>query len=77
MEEEVSIDSFVSVRSKGSIDDSLFRDYIRNVILPLYPNITNECEIVNGKFMKRPVIFKTDSGPGRLKEDMKHVNFLE
>jgi hypothetical protein len=33
--------SFYSVRSSGSMDDSLFNDYIDRVILPLYPNISN------------------------------------
>ena len=32
--------SFYSVRSSGSMDDSLFNDYIERVILPLYPNIS-------------------------------------
>jgi hypothetical protein len=32
--------SFYSVRSNGSMDDSLFNDYIDRVILPLYPNIS-------------------------------------
>ncbi len=32
--------SFVSVRSSGSMDDSLFNDYIEQVVLPLYPNIS-------------------------------------
>ena len=77
MEEETTIDSFVTVRSKGEIDDSLFQYYIRNIVLPLYPNISNKCLIVDGKIIKGPVIFKTDSGPGRIKEDITHVNFLE
>ena len=77
MEEETTIGSFVTVRSKGGMDDSLFRYYIRNVVLPLYPNISNECLIVDGKVIKGPVIFKTDSGPGRMKEDITHINFLE
>ena len=32
--------SFYSVRSSGSMDDSLFNDYVDRVILPLYPNIS-------------------------------------
>ena len=32
--------SFYSVRSNGSMDDSLFNDYIERVVLPLYPNIS-------------------------------------
>lgn len=32
--------SFFSVRSSGSMDDSLFNDYIERVVLPLYPNIS-------------------------------------
>ena len=59
------------------MDDSLFRYYIRNVILPLYSNISNECEIVDGKVIKGPVIFKVDRDPGRFKEDITHINFLE
>ena len=32
--------SFYAVRSSGSMDDSLFNDYIKRVVLPLYPNIS-------------------------------------
>ena len=59
------------------MDDSLFQYYIRNIVLPLYPNISNKCLIVDGKVIKGPVILKTDSGPGRMKEDITHINFLE
>ena len=47
--------SFVSVRSSGSMDDSLFNDYIEQVVLALYPDIsktvrfdpkTGECEFL-------------------------------
>ena len=31
---------FVLVRSSGSMDDSLFNDYIEQVVLPLYPIIS-------------------------------------
>ena len=59
------------------MDDTLFRDYIRKVIIPLYPTISNECIIKDGKVIKGPVIFKTDSGPGRFKDNIEHVEFLE
>ena len=59
------------------MDDTLFRDYIRRVIIPLYPTISNECIIKDGKVIKGPVIFKTDSGPGRFKDNIEHVEFLE
>ena len=55
------------------MDDSLFRMYIRDVILPLYSNSVME----NGKVIKGPVFLKTDSGPGRFKEDMEDNSFLE
>ena len=57
--------------------DSLFQSYIRNIILPLYLIISNECVIKDSKVMKRPMIFKNDSGPRRSKEDLDHVHFLE
>ena len=59
------------------MDDTLFRDYIRNVIILLYHTISNECIIKDGKVIEGPVIFKTDSGLGRFKDDIKHVEFLE
>ena len=31
----------------------------------------------NGKVIKGPVFLKTDSGPGRFKEDMERISFLE
>ena len=73
----VTENSFTCVRSKGGMDATLFRDYIRLVILPLYPNISNETIIENGKIISGPVILKTDSGPGRFKECEEHINFLE
>ena len=32
--------SYYAVRSSGSMDDSLFNDYVERVVLPLYPNIS-------------------------------------
>jgi hypothetical protein len=43
----ISSGSFVSVRSSGSMDDSLFNDYIERVILPLYPNISRTATFDN------------------------------
>ena len=77
MEEEIAQTSYIAVRSKGGMDDTLFRDHIRNAIVPLYPNISNECIFEDGKVFKGPVIFKIDSGPGRFKDDIVHVEFLE
>ena len=31
--------SFFSVQARGSMDDSLFNDYVERVVLPLFPNI--------------------------------------
>ena len=65
------------MRSKGEMDASLFQLYIRDIILPLYPNISKECVMENGKVIQGPVFLKTDSGPSRFKEDIKHVLFLD
>ena len=59
------------------MDDTRFRDYIRNAIIPLYSNISNECIIKDGKASKGPGYFNTDSGPRRFKDDIEPVEFLE
>jgi hypothetical protein len=43
--------SFFAVRSSGSMDDSLFNDYIERVVLPLFPNIseTTKFDPITGK----------------------------
>ena len=66
--ERVECGSFYSVRSHGSMDDSLLNEYIDKVILPLYPNIakTAAFEPTTGKLLHGPVILKVDSGPGRI-----------
>ena len=76
-EEEITKHAYVSIRSKGGMDASLFRMYIRDIILPLYPNISKDCIMENGKVIKGPVFLKTYSGPGRFKEDIEHILFLE
>ena len=66
--EQIESGSFYSVRSRGSMDDSLLTDYINQVVLPLYPNIskTTAFEPTTGKLLHGPVILKLDSGPGRI-----------
>ena len=59
------------------MDASLFRMYIRDIILPLYPNISKECIIENGKVITGPVFLKTGSSSGRFKEDMEYIFFLK
>ena len=58
LEEEVTQNSYVAVRSKSEMDDTLFRDNIRNVIILLYPTISNEYIIKDGKIIQGPVILK-------------------
>ncbi|KAI2492854.1 hypothetical protein MHU86_21695 [Fragilaria crotonensis] len=75
--------SFYSVRARGSMDDSLFIEYIEKVVLPLYPNIskTTKFDPVNGRLLCGPVILKVDSGPGRIvaseESISKRADFLE
>ena len=67
--------SFYSVRSRGSMDDSLFNDYIERVVLPLYPNISKTAtfDANTGKLLCGPVILKVDSGPGRIIANMESI----
>ena len=98
--------SFYSVRSRGSMDDSLLNDYIDKVLLPLYPNISKRASFdavtgksapcfesfetsltliivhaTSGKLLCGPVVFKLDSGPGRivasLDSILKREEYLE
>ena len=48
----------VWMNARGGMDDVEFDDYLSNSLIPLYPG----AEDVKGK----RVIFKLDSGPGRL-----------
>ena len=66
--ERIESGSFYSVRSHGSMDDALLNDYINQVILPLYPNISKTAAFdqTTGKLLHGPVILKLDSGPGRI-----------
>ena len=43
--------SFFAVRSSGSMDDTLFNDYVDRIVLPLYPNIskTTRFDPITGK----------------------------
>ena len=66
--ERIECGSFYSVRSHGSMDDSLLNEYIDKVILPLYPNISKTAAFdpTTGNLLHGPVILKVDSGPGRI-----------
>jgi hypothetical protein len=61
-------DSFFSVRSRGSMDDTLLNDYIERVIFPLYPNMAKVAEFdpVTGRLLKGPVLLTLDAGPGQI-----------
>ena len=76
-EEELTKHAYFSVRFKGGMDASLFCMYIRDVILPLYPNISQQCVMENGKVIQGPVFLKNDTDPDRFKEDMEYILFLE
>ena len=60
--------SFFAVRPRGSMDETLLNAYIKQVIVPLYPNMhkTAIFDPVSGKLNQGPVILKLDAGPGRI-----------
>ena len=60
-------DSHIYVRKSGCNDGQLMQELIENVYLLLFPNCQKETvRDDNGKFIAGPVVFKTDSGQGRL-----------
>ena len=71
-------DSFVSVRKSGCTDEQFMQQIIEEVYLLLYPNIhpTTERD-ESGKFLRGPIIIKTDSGQGRLNASFKSIAFYE
>ncbi|KAI2492280.1 hypothetical protein MHU86_22287 [Fragilaria crotonensis] len=64
----VESSSFFAVRTRGSMDDTLIKSYVEQVILPLFPNISKHSsfDAETGKLLAGPVILKLDSGPGRI-----------
>ena len=59
------------------MDDSLFKDYIEHVVLPLYPNISKMAKFDPnnpGKLLCGPVILKVDSGPGRIIANLDSIS---
>ena len=65
---EVESGSFYAVRPRGSMYDSLLNDYIEQVIVPLYPNMskTTVFDPISGKLNQGPVELKVGAGPGRI-----------
>lgn len=46
--------------------------------MPLYPSLSPTLERDSDRIiMKGTVIFQTDSGTGRFKEEIDHINFLD
>ena len=74
----IESDSYVSVRKSGCTDEQLMQQLIEDVYLPLYPNVCKETKRdADGKFLCGPVIFKTDSGQGRLAATWESLEFRE
>ena len=70
--------SSVSVRKSGCTDEELLQQIIVDVYLPLYPNLSPVTKRdANGKFLRGPIIIKTDSGQGRLSATLQSVEFRE
>ena len=71
-------ESHISVRKSGCTDEQLMQQLIENVYLPLFPNCQKETvRNDTGKFMAGPVVFKTDSGQGRLVATFSSLEFRE
>ncbi len=72
-------DLFVAMQPKGGMDKTLFPLFVKNDILPCYPNLQKEtvCCPSTGHKLKGHVILKTDTGPGHLSKDEEHLKFRE
>ena len=72
--------SFISVRSKGSMDTGLWHQLLRQVYLPLYKGRISTEPIRDpdtGKLISAPLFIKTDAGPGRLSKEADSMDFRE
>jgi hypothetical protein len=50
------------------MDDSLLNDYVKKMIVPLYPNMhkTSVFDPLTGKLNQGPAMIKVDAGPERI-----------
>ena len=57
----------------------MFPFFIENVILPCYPGLQKETvrDPTTGRKIKGPLFIKTDTGPGRLSNELNHINYRE
>ena len=63
---------------KRGMDESIFQDYVYNVIVTLYPNVGPKVKRSPcGKLIEAPVLIKTDSGPGRLIASLEYIDCLK
>ena len=68
--------SHCAVRGKGGMDESLFQDYVYNVIVTLYPNVGPKVKMSPcGKLIEALVLIKTYVGPGRLNASLESIDF--
>ena len=74
----IESDSYVTVRKSGCSDEKVVQDLIEKVYLPLFPNVSKTTtRDENGVFLSGPVVFKTDSGQGRLSATWDSLEFRE
>ena len=58
------------------MDESLFQDYVYNVIVNLYPDVGPKVKRSPcGKLIEAPVLIKTDAGQGRLNASLESIDF--
>ena len=72
--------SYISVRSKGSMDTGLWHQLLRAIYVPLYEGRISPEPIrdpLTDKLISGPLIVKTDGGPGRLSKEADSMDFRE
>jgi len=73
-----SYPSHVAVRHTGSVDTSLWHELNRAVYIPCFKGKISAEPVrdpVTLKLISRPVITKTDAGPGRLSNEAESIDF--
>jgi hypothetical protein len=77
---EMMYSLYICVCSKGSMDTGLWHQLICAICTPLFEGRISPmpiCDPSTKKLLSKPLIVKTDSGPGRLSKEAKSMDFHE